>query len=631
MSVPGAQLRHAVDRDPRRLRRRRPPLRGSVEPRLRRDRHRRRPAGPGRRDRACRPTCSTPSGTDGHRPPVGAHPQPAATGPDRHHPPRRGAAPRAPHLAAVRPARSRLEGDARLFRRTPSYVIDEALGRPHDGSVTWVRSSSRLNGDVHTAAAAFDGDPATAWTTVRARPQRQWVEVLLTEPVTVDTIPLTVIADGCHSVPTEVEVSVDGTVVARVPLPEIVDGEFQNGVETVDVPLPEEVTGSTFRLRFTGVRPVTTNDWVSENEVDQPLADRRDRAAGRSRAAHPRDVRLGVPRRPRHRRRRAAARAGHRAQRRAAGRQPAPAAGLRRPARHPRRRRARDRHGRGRRDRARRRPPRPAVGCRRWRHRRRRRHARPRRRRPARSRAPQPTVEVASDDHDRAQVEVTGATPGEPFWLVLGQSHNVGWTATADGDDLGEPVLVDGFANGWLVTPTVVRRSPSTSASPRSGGSTSPSSSRCRRGRLPGPAHPPPAPGRRRSLVAGRALLVRARLPLRRRAPDPAHRRVDRGGRRPARPRDRRPGCRARPRRRRRHRGPPRGVPPLPPARQPAGAGPVRGVRPLHPGALVPHAQLRLADRDEATPSHSAGWPSSCWSPTSSSTACGSHAAPTTQ
>ncbi len=69
-------------------------------------------------------------------------------------------------------------------------------------------------------------------------------------------------------------------------------------------------------------------------------------------------------------------------------------------------------------------------------------------------RGSQPAVEVVSDDHDRAHVEVTGATPGEPFWLVLGQSHNVGWTATADGESLGEPELVDGFANGWLVTPT---------------------------------------------------------------------------------------------------------------------------------------------------------------------------------
>ena len=32
------------------------------------------------------------------------------------------------------------------------------------------------------------------------------------------------------------------------------------------------MTGSSFRFRFTGVRPTTTNDWVSENEVDQPIA-----------------------------------------------------------------------------------------------------------------------------------------------------------------------------------------------------------------------------------------------------------------------------------------------------------------------------------------------------------------------
>ena len=42
---------------------------------------------------------------------------------------------------------------------------------------------------------------------------------------------------------------------------------------------------------------------------------------------------------------------------------------------------------------------------------------------------------------------------GEPFWLVLGQSNNPGWTADVGGESLGEPQLVDGFANGWLVTP----------------------------------------------------------------------------------------------------------------------------------------------------------------------------------
>ncbi|HEY2997480.1 MAG TPA: hypothetical protein VGJ43_02845, partial [Acidimicrobiales bacterium] len=64
-----------------------------------------------------------------------------------------------------------------------------------------------------------------------------------------------------------------------------------------------------------------------------------------------------------------------------------------------------------------------------------------------------PQVKVVDDDHDRARAEVSGATPGEPFWLVLGQSNNPGWTAKVGGESLGEPQLVDGFANGWLVTP----------------------------------------------------------------------------------------------------------------------------------------------------------------------------------
>jgi hypothetical protein len=44
-------------------------------------------------------------------------------------------------------------------------------------------------------------------------------------------------------------------------------------------------------------------------------------------------------------------------------------------------------------------------------------------------------------------VEVDGT---KPFWLVLGQSHSKGWTAS---DGLGEPTLVDGYANGWYVVP----------------------------------------------------------------------------------------------------------------------------------------------------------------------------------
>ena len=58
-----------------------------------------------------------------------------------------------------------------------------------------------------------------------------------------------------------------------------------------------------------------------------------------------------------------------------------------------------------------------------------------------------PPVEVTSEGRDGAKLEVTDAKKGD--WIVLGQSYNLGWKATADGKDLGEPTLVDGYANGW--------------------------------------------------------------------------------------------------------------------------------------------------------------------------------------
>jgi hypothetical protein len=51
-------------------------------------------------------------------------------------------------------------------------------------------------------------------------------------------------------------------------------------------------------------------------------------------------------------------------------------------------------------------------------------------------------------------VQVTVHDPTKPFWMVLGQSTNAGWHAeTGTGKDLGAPQLIDGYGNGWLVTP----------------------------------------------------------------------------------------------------------------------------------------------------------------------------------
>ncbi|MFZ4584102.1 MAG: alpha-(1-_3)-arabinofuranosyltransferase domain-containing protein [Acidimicrobiia bacterium] len=63
-----------------------------------------------------------------------------------------------------------------------------------------------------------------------------------------------------------------------------------------------------------------------------------------------------------------------------------------------------------------------------------------------------PTLTVTRDTATTATVKVSGAT--QPFWLVLGESRNDGWTIdTESGARAGAATLVEGYANGWLVTP----------------------------------------------------------------------------------------------------------------------------------------------------------------------------------
>jgi hypothetical protein len=63
-----------------------------------------------------------------------------------------------------------------------------------------------------------------------------------------------------------------------------------------------------------------------------------------------------------------------------------------------------------------------------------------------------PVVRVLGSTATSAELAVKGAT--RPFWLVLGESQNAGWEATGPGGrSLGAPQLIDGYANGWFVTP----------------------------------------------------------------------------------------------------------------------------------------------------------------------------------
>jgi arabinofuranan 3-O-arabinosyltransferase len=355
-----------------------------------------------------------------------------------------------------------LGGEARLSARAEALVLDELLGRPHDGSETWVRSSTRLTGSRHTASAAFDGDEATAWTTLRGKPAGQWIEVNFTEPQTVDRVPLTVVADGHHSVPTEVELTVDGSTIGRLALPPIEDAPGQNATSSVDVALPEPATGSSFRLRLTELRTVVTHDWLGGNPVDQPAALAEIGLPGPRLAPLAgtfdtgcRDDLLEIDDRP--------------VSVRIAGPigdaltgEPLPlvtcgdsAGAVQLEGGDHELRAALGRHSGIDVDRLVLRSgpggeasvaTDPLVA---------EAQAGALDDRAGAADVPGgvPAVRVVGAGQEHVRVEVSGATPGEPFWLVLGQSYNDGWTASAEGAPIGEPQLVDGFANGWRIVP----------------------------------------------------------------------------------------------------------------------------------------------------------------------------------
>ena len=67
--------------------------------------------------------------------------------------------------------------------------------------------------------------------------------------------------------------------------------------------------------------------------------------------------------------------------------------------------------------------------------------------------AKDPAAEVKVERHRDTSFTATVPPSDTGRWLVLAQSHNRGWQAVADGTDLGEPVVIDGYANGWWLPP----------------------------------------------------------------------------------------------------------------------------------------------------------------------------------
>jgi arabinofuranan 3-O-arabinosyltransferase len=344
-----------------------------------------------------------------------------------------------------------VSGTAEVSALVPDDVLDRLLGTTVPG-IKAAYSSGRLPGDVQDrASSTLDGNLATVWSPGLGPQAGTWLEYDLDHPITFDHLSMAVVTDGQHSVPTSVTVSAGGQS-RTVALPALTDKSQPWATQTVTVAFPA-LTGANVRVTFNSVRSIAPLNYFSDTDVALPIAVAEMDIPGMPRAV-PGPDQLPAP---------------CRSDLLAVDGVPVPvtvtgttataeslgalqvqgcgsaakgitlAAGSHEVQTQPGA------------------PPGADIdidslvldsapggaalatepsG----------------RAQPAQS-GPAPAVTVLHSTSTSAQVEVKD--PKGPFWMVLGESTNAGWHATtASGVDLGPPALIDGYANGWLVTPS---------------------------------------------------------------------------------------------------------------------------------------------------------------------------------
>jgi hypothetical protein len=348
---------------------------------------------------------------------------------------------------------------ARISPLIPDDMIDRLVGRPgsdHSGIVAY--SLGRLPGDLRAGAiATLDGDSSTLWEPGFGASHQagQWLQYVLPKPITFDHLDLQIVADSQHSVPTALTISANSQSV-NVTLPTVADSPVAGSVVDVPVSFPS-LTGQSIRITVDDVRIENTPNYYSQTPIAMPIGIAEVGIPGLHAAPVPatipspcRDDLLTMDGAPLW-----VSITGSTSA--ALDRQPlaislcGPDAGglTLGPGDHTLRSTLGQTTGfdidQLALDSA------PGGGA----------------MAPVSATAlapppvsPSPAVHVVSQTTTTIHLSVTGITTGAgqpPINLILGESNNAGWQATVvGGGTLGDPVLIDGFANGWRLDPSAL-------------------------------------------------------------------------------------------------------------------------------------------------------------------------------
>ena len=322
-----------------------------------------------------------------------------------------------------------LTGEARIS----GIANDEVLNTITDASgAQAVATASIVGAPWVRAMSAIDGDPSTAWTTPIEK-IKQSITLTNPAPLTTDYVDLTVVNDGRHSLPTNVGLSVDGGPQRSITVPAWpAASPVLQSTSTQRLQLGAGVTGTRFTLSLLDALVVPSIDYLSELPVAQPIAIAEITMPGLTPSKLPLSVSsvcrsdlLTVDGAP--------------VPVKLSG---SPASNLQR-------------------------VPMAFTAC-----------------QPMDLAAGEHVIRsvigrdvgldidrlvLRSDNDQRApslaapaitvnahgpvSYDLTVAATSQPFWLILGQSSNPGWQPTVQGGSAGPSTIVNGFANGWLITP----------------------------------------------------------------------------------------------------------------------------------------------------------------------------------